>query len=106
MRQPAGADEQDALVQVAQFLADGAAERPRACPIARWHAEHGGAITNRWHHEVILEDDIARWVLARLDGTRTQGDLVRELVSQDGRAEPKALVRDVIAELASLSLLV
>jgi SAM-dependent methyltransferase len=90
----------------APTIADGAAERPRACPIARWHAEHGGAITNRWHHEVILEDDIARWVLARLDGTRTQGDLVRELVSQDGRAEPKALVRDVIAELASLALLV
>jgi SAM-dependent methyltransferase len=90
----------------APTITDGATERPRACPVARWHAAHGGAITNRWHHEVILEDDIARWVLARLDGTRTQGDLVRELVSQDSGAEPKALVRDVVAELASLALLV
>ncbi len=50
-------------------------ERPLACPVARWHAEHGGPITNRWHHEVRLEDAPLRRVLALLDGTRTLDDI-------------------------------
>ncbi len=99
-------------------IADGSSERSRACPIARWHAAHRGAITNRWHHEVVLKDDIAKWVLARLDGTRTADDLARELVGGDlarpaqgfarpaQESEPRALVRGVIAQLASLALLV
>lgn len=90
----------------APTIADGSSDRPRASPVARWHAAHGGAITNLWHHEVVLEDDITRWVLARLDGTCTRAELAHDLVSQDGRAQPKALVRDVIAQLASLALLV
>jgi hypothetical protein len=50
-------------------------ERPLACPVARWHGEHGGPITNRWHHEVRLEDAPLRRVLALLDGTRTLADI-------------------------------
>ena len=39
-------------------MGDGSSDHPCACPVARWHATHGGAITNRWHQEVTLEDDI------------------------------------------------
>jgi SAM-dependent methyltransferase len=52
--------------------------RPVACPLARWHANHGGAVTNRLHQEVLVPDAIVRWVLGRLDGTRTLSDLARE----------------------------
>jgi SAM-dependent methyltransferase len=50
-------------------------ERPLACPVARWHAHHGGAVTNRWHQEVRLDDAPLRRVLALLDGTRTLGNI-------------------------------
>ena len=73
-----------------------APERPVACPVARWHAQHGGVVTSRLHHEVLVPDAIVRWVLARLDGTRTPGDLAREARSLDANAA----VTD--AELADL----
>jgi SAM-dependent methyltransferase len=50
---------------------------PLACPVARWHALHGGAVTNRWHHEVRLADPVLRRVLALLDGRRTIDDVAR-----------------------------
>jgi SAM-dependent methyltransferase len=52
-------------------LVAAASERPLACPVARWHAAHGGPITNRWHEEVRLEEAPLPRVLALLDGTRT-----------------------------------
>jgi SAM-dependent methyltransferase len=61
-----------------------ARERPVACPVARWHATHGGPITGRLHQEVLVPDAIVRWVLARLDGTRTRADLAREARSIEG----------------------
>ncbi len=68
-----------------------------ACPVARWHAAHGGVVTNRLHQEVAMPDAIVRWVLARLDGTRTQGDLVREARSLDGAGATSDLeLRQVI----------
>ncbi|HEY1696600.1 MAG TPA: class I SAM-dependent methyltransferase [Polyangiaceae bacterium] len=51
--------------------------RPLACPVARWHAAHGGPITNRWHQAVRLEDPPMRAVLALLDGTRTLAEVAR-----------------------------
>jgi SAM-dependent methyltransferase len=54
------------------------AERPVACPVARWYAQNGGVVTNRLHQEVLVPDDIVRWVLGRLDGTRTTTDLAHE----------------------------
>jgi hypothetical protein len=39
--------------------------------VARWHALHGGPVTNRWHQEVRLDDARLRAVLAALDGVRT-----------------------------------
>jgi len=50
-------------------------ERPLACPVARWHALHGGPVTNRWHQEVRLDPPLLRPVLGALDGTRTTEDL-------------------------------
>jgi SAM-dependent methyltransferase len=52
-------------------LAVAPTERPVACPVARWHALHGGPLTNRWHQEVRLDDAPLRRVLGLLDGTRT-----------------------------------
>jgi len=60
--------------------------RPVACPVARWHAQHGGVVTSRLHHEVLVPDAIVRWVLARLDGTRTPRDLARQAQSLDTSA--------------------
>jgi len=45
--------------------------RPLACPVARWHALHGGAVTNQWHHEVRLDPPLLLQILGLLDGTRT-----------------------------------
>jgi hypothetical protein len=56
-------------------LGDGLSSRPEACPVARWHAIHGGTITNRWHQEVVLSDPVLRRVLSMLDGTRTADDV-------------------------------
>jgi hypothetical protein len=57
-------------------LGDAGTGRPRACPVARWHALHGGPVTNRWHQEVRLDPALRR-VLGGLDGTRTVDDLGR-----------------------------
>jgi SAM-dependent methyltransferase len=60
-------------------LAYAPGERPVACPVARWHAAHGGPLTNRWHHEVVLTDAPVRQLLARLDGTVTAAQLTESL---------------------------
>jgi hypothetical protein len=54
--------------------------------LARWHAAHGGALTNRWHEEVELDDPLLRTLLARLDGSRSLDDLAHEL----GQSGPTA----------------
>jgi hypothetical protein len=50
-------------------------ECPLACPVARWHALQGGAVTNRWHQEVRLEQPTLRRVLGLLDGSRRVEDI-------------------------------
>jgi hypothetical protein len=89
--------------------ADAAA--PRACPVARWHALHGGSITNRWHHEVRLPDRAVVFLLGLLDGMHDTADLRRAL--REGFApigvsdeELGALVRAALDRLASAALLV
>jgi SAM-dependent methyltransferase len=88
-----------------------AGERPAACPLARWRATHGGAITNRLHQEVLTPDAIVRWVLARLDGTRTRGELAREAGSLDVEsavtgAELEELVAATVGRLTACALVV
>jgi hypothetical protein len=75
-------------------------DRPRACSVARWHAEHGGTITNRWHQEVRLPDTHVRRVLGLLDGTRAVDEIVRET------GIGPALVRTALELVAASSLLV
>ncbi len=88
-----------------------AGERPIACPVARWHAQHGGVVTNRLHQEVLVPDAIVRWVLARLDGTRTLHELAKEARSLDAAAattdeELHAVVRASLERLVSCGLVV
>jgi hypothetical protein len=66
---------------------------PLACPVARWHALHGGAVTNRWHHEVRLADPVLRRVLGLLDGARTIDEVARDAGCsvETGRASVAAL---------------
>jgi SAM-dependent methyltransferase len=87
------------------------AERPEASPVARWHASHGGAITNLWHQEVQLDDPLLRSVLSRLDGSQSLDDLARALGETgptrglDAEARLK-LAHASVEALASAALLV
>jgi SAM-dependent methyltransferase len=81
-------------------LGDGTGARPTACPVARWHALHGGPVTNRWHQEVRLDDAPLRAVLSRLDGTRSMADVARDA----GCTE--AVARAAVSALAAAALLV
>jgi hypothetical protein len=92
-------------------IADGRSERVLACGVARWHAVHGGTITNRWHQEVVLPDRAVRFLLGRLDGTRTLADLradLRDAFPAPGvtDAELDELVRAGVDALAASALLV
>jgi hypothetical protein len=85
-------------------------ERPRACPVARWHATLGSPVTNVWLEEVALPDLAVRFVLSCLDGRTTEAELARRL-SLQGRGqvtETDALlvVRASLAALAKAALLV
>jgi SAM-dependent methyltransferase len=79
-------------------LADGSNAMPIGCPVARYHAIHGGPITNRWHQEVRLDPPL-RDLLALLDGTRGKVDLERG-------AHGTLHVRAGLAALAAAALLV
>lgn len=92
-------------------LAAAPGERPLACHVARWHAAHGGAVTNRWHQEVRIDDRVLRWTLARLDGARSAADLARELRRERFSAgitdpELESVVRASLEQLAAAALLV
>ena len=81
-------------------LAVAAGERPLACPVARWHARSGGAVTNRWHQEVRLDEAPLRRVLAVLDGTRTVGEVSTAAACSEDTA------RASVAALAAAALVV
>jgi hypothetical protein len=87
-----------------------AGERPAAPPLARLRAEHGGPITNLWHQEVVIPEDVVRFILARLDGAHTREDLSREVrrVAKPGlpEADARELVRVSVELLAGSGLLV
>jgi hypothetical protein len=92
-------------------LGDASAARPRACPVARWHALHGGAITNAWHHEVTLPERVLVTLLGCLDGASDVAQLAHRLrqalaPAPVTDAELEALVRAGLDRLASAALLV
>ena len=91
----------------APALATAVSARPRACPVARWHAMHGGPLTNAWHQEVVLPEPLVRAVLALADGTRTPDEMARAMSRSGGAAsEARELVEKSLAMLASLGVLV
>ena len=53
-------------------------ERPIASPLIRVQAEEGSRITSL-HHRLLILDDYSRAVVERLDGSRTNEALVREI---------------------------
>lgn len=88
-----------------------AGERPVACGLARRQARRGGVVTNRLHQEVLLPDAVVRWVLGRLDGTRTRKDLAREARAQSDLgaatdAELELLVAATLDRLVACALIV
>ncbi len=87
-----------------------ASERPEASAVARHHARTDGTLTNIWHQEVRLAEDVVRVVLARLDGTRTLGALTREvnreLHADLSSSDVESLVRATLDLLAKSALLV
>ncbi|HXX68839.1 MAG TPA: class I SAM-dependent methyltransferase [Polyangiaceae bacterium] len=93
-------------------LSRAAGERPLACSLARWQATHGGVVTNRLHQEVQVPDAIVRWVLARLDGSRSRRELAAEARNLQGAAgawgegELEQLVAASVARLSACGLIV
>lgn len=55
-------------------------ERPAATPIARYQAAHGDLVTNLFHQSLDLEP-LDRFVISRLDGLRSVGEVEAELAA-------------------------
>jgi SAM-dependent methyltransferase len=62
-------------------------ERPRATPLARREAAEGPLVTNQLHRPLKIDDEVARLLLAHLDGTRDRAALVAVLARalEEGR---------------------
>src|SRR6266436_1453372 len=56
-------------------------EKPLASPLARLQARQGTLVTNLFHANIKLEDDLGIRLLLLLDGTRDRATLVRELTA-------------------------
>lgn len=74
-------------------------EKPSVSPLARLQAERDGRLTNRWHEPMDLDDGLARRLVAMLDGSRTQEELLRAT-----GASPDAF-EDALRQIAALRLL-
>ncbi len=91
-------------------------ERPRATRLARYQSRHCRVLSSQKHHMVQLSDPQTREVVARLDGTRTVGDLVEELLPlvdehtlaqlDDPQAALAANIRLILAKMAAEGVLV
>jgi len=79
--------------------------RPRASPVARWHAIEGGPVTNAWHQEVLLPDTVVRFVLGRLDGETTTEMLARAVRERAREGERVSEVEALSLVEASLAIL-
>jgi hypothetical protein len=84
-----------------------------ACPVARWHATHGGAVTNLWHQEVELAEPVVRVLLRHLDGTRSldaleddAASVLADRSSQTIGTDGEEIVRAGVDLLARAGLLV
>jgi SAM-dependent methyltransferase len=86
-------------------LAHRPGERPEASPLARHQAAEGDLVTSLRHGSVRLEDELARRLVALLDGTRDRAALAAEMQPDAGADVEPALERS-LDSLARLALLV
>jgi methyltransferase-like protein len=63
-------------------------ERPVALPVARAQARRGDRVTNSFHETVTL-DQLGRFMLIALDGTRNRADLAQMVASEIARGTLK-----------------
>jgi methyltransferase-like protein/2-polyprenyl-3-methyl-5-hydroxy-6-metoxy-1,4-benzoquinol methylase len=57
-----------------------AGELPKASPIARWQIQRGTSVTSLDHQLLEVEDEIGKFLIQNLDGTRGRAQLVDELM--------------------------
>jgi len=82
-------------------------ERPVASELARLQNEEGMTVTNLCHEPVKLDTDLARSLLALLDGTRDRAQLINELGERLGDAPDRAQsLEQNLRNLGRLALLV
>jgi methyltransferase-like protein len=89
-------------------VATAAGERPVAPPLARHQAAQGATrVVNLRHEPIELEDEAARELLARLDGSRDRAALLEELRALPGSCESvtERALEDALERLVRLSLL-
>jgi hypothetical protein len=67
--------------------------RPVASPLARLQSRDGTEVVNLRHFNLKMADDLSRWLLPRLDGSRDVDDLVEEALAL-GRSTDAALETD------------
>lgn len=62
-------------------MAASVSQRPVASPVARFQARDTAFVSSLWHDRVFL-NDIDRYVLGALDGSRTRDDVLADLLRQ------------------------
>ncbi len=84
-------------------------ERPQATAIARAQIAYGNRVTNLWHEDIRLEDEVGRRILPLLDGTRDRAALLAALApsfTAGEDASPGARLDRHLEQFARLGLLV
>jgi methyltransferase-like protein/SAM-dependent methyltransferase len=77
-------------------------EKPQASPIARWQAEHSDSISTLLCTSVFIQDKLGLELVKLLDGTRSQGQLVRDLtefINSEEFDQPTEIKETILREL-------
>jgi methyltransferase-like protein/2-polyprenyl-3-methyl-5-hydroxy-6-metoxy-1,4-benzoquinol methylase len=84
-------------------------ERPEASPVARYQALNETLVTNLLHCLVVMENEMSRRFLTKIDGTRTIDELAAEMARLNREAmipEAPPAVNELLRGLASSALLI
>jgi methyltransferase-like protein/SAM-dependent methyltransferase len=87
-------------------------EYPVASPLARWQVAHDHTtVTSLRHQSIKIEDDVSKYLLTLLDGTRNHQALTEALnnAKEDQTKSPEALAQELelrLKEIARLALLI
>lgn len=90
-------------------ITESAPERPLASPFARWQARRGASIANLEHETLQIADDLARALIALLDGRRDRAaleDALGPALPDDDRQARRRRVDDYVRQFAKLGLLI